>query len=111
MIEKKSYAEIERVYIPSREVKFSTVPGDSEDMNFGGYGSYFNNIDSHGDRIVKGAFSDAMQSIKEKNDWPDMLLQHGGLGLISDDLTPIGIWTDISEDDKGALTLKALTLP
>lgn len=30
-----------------------------------------------------------------------MLSQHGGLGLTSQDLTPIGVWTGLSEDGTG----------
>jgi HK97 family phage prohead protease len=30
-----------------------------------------------------------------------MLLQHGGMGFTADDMTPIGVWTSLSEDGKG----------
>jgi HK97 family phage prohead protease len=30
-----------------------------------------------------------------------MLAQHGAMGLTVDDMMPIGIWTDLSEDGKG----------
>ena len=32
-----------------------------------------------------------------------MLAQHGGLGLSADDMTPIGVWTQLSEDGHGLL--------
>jgi phage head maturation protease len=30
-----------------------------------------------------------------------MLLQHGGMGITADDMTPVGIWTSLSEDGHG----------
>jgi hypothetical protein len=32
-----------------------------------------------------------------------MLMQHGGWGIGADDMTPIGIWTGLSEDGKGLM--------
>lgn len=78
------------------EVKFAD---DAEDGTFAGYGAVFGNIDSYGDMIVKGAFKDTLREAKKSGQWPAMLLQHGGWG--SDDMTPIGVWTDFEEDDKG----------
>jgi hypothetical protein len=33
--------------------------------------------------------------------WPAMLSQHGGYGMSADDMTPVGVWTEISEDGTG----------
>jgi hypothetical protein len=59
----------------------------------------FGNVDSHGDVIVKGAFRDTLRESKKSGDWPHMLLQHGGWG--AEDMTPIGIWTEMAEDEVG----------
>lgn len=81
------------------EVKFAK---DSDDtMTFSGYGAVFDNVDSYGDVIVKGAFVDTLARAKTANDWPAMLLNHGGWGVTSDDQVPIGIWTAMEEDDIG----------
>lgn len=86
------------------ELKF--VSSDTENdtdtsMTFSGYGAVFNNTDSYGDVIVKGAFKNSVKLAKKNGSWPAMLSQHGGWGVASDDFTPIGIWTDISEDEHG----------
>ena len=28
-------------------------------------------------------------------------MQHGGYGMTAEDMTPIGVWTDLSEDGNG----------
>ena len=63
-----------------------------------GYGSVFDVIDSYDDAIAKGAFSKSIGEHKSAGTMPAMLWQH-------DSSQPIGIWTEMSEDDKG-LTLK-----
>lgn len=79
---------------------FEIKSDNSNDGTIFGYGSTFDNIDSYGDTIAPGAFkqsiNDAMTGAKA---WPAMLLQHGG--PTATDKTPIGVWTDMSEDDKG----------
>ena len=62
---------------------------DDEAGTFEGYGSIFGNIDSYGDVVTKGAFT---QTIKERK--PVMLWQH-----YSDE--PIGVYIEAKEDDKG----------
>lgn len=74
---------------------------DAQAMAFSGYGSVFNQVDSYGDVIVKGAFRDTLRDAKKSGNWPAMLSQHGGWGMGADDLTPVGIWTDMAEDDHG----------
>jgi HK97 family phage prohead protease len=65
-----------------------------------GYGSVFGNIDSYGDVVAKGAFrksiADVMNGVTA---WPAMLLQHGD--QTAQGKTPIGIWTDMEEDERG----------
>lgn len=78
------------------------LAGDSIDtMTFSGYGAYFGNVDSHGDVIAKGAFKKTLSAIKKSGNWPPMLLQHGGWGMGTEDMMPVGIWTEMAEDDNG----------
>lgn len=78
------------------------LAGDSAAMEFSGYASVFNNIDSYGDMIAPGAFADFLDDVKAgRQEWPSMLMQHGGWGIGSDDMTPIGVWTDLLEDESG----------
>lgn len=82
------------------ELKFAE--GDTETMTFEGYGAFFGNVDSYGDVISPGAFADSLSESQKSGNWPAMLLQHGGGGFFGGgDDTPIGLWTDISEDGKG----------
>jgi uncharacterized protein len=73
----------------------------ADDMAFSGYGAYFGNEDAHGDVIKSGAFKRTIAEAKSSGVWPAMLLQHGAWGAGSEDMTPIGVWTDMYEDDKG----------
>lgn len=79
------------------EVKFAS---DATGMVFEGYGAYFGNVDSYGDVIAKGAFTDTLKEAKKSGTYPAMLLQHGNW-LGGDDNMPVGIWTSMKEDDKG----------
>lgn len=81
------------------EVKRTSDTGG--EMTFSGYGAVFDNVDSYGDVIQKGAFADTLARAKSTGDWPVMLLQHGGWGVGAEDLTPIGIWTAMEEDNIG----------
>lgn len=85
------------------EVKFASSDSatDTGEMVFSGYGAVFGNLDSYGDVIQKGAFRDTLREAKKSGDWPAMLMQHGGWGMGADDLTPVGIWTGMEEDDTG----------
>lgn len=83
------------------ELKFDNG-GQAEAMSFSGYGAVFGNVDSHGDVIEAGAFSRFLSDIKSGTQaWPAMLSQHGGWQMTSEDMTPIGVWTDFSEDGHG----------
>ncbi|WP_143872523.1 HK97 family phage prohead protease [Catenovulum sediminis] len=61
---------------------------------FEGYASVFGNKDSHDDVIVKGAFSKSIAEWKSKGRMPSLLWQHK-----RDE--PIGVYTEIKEDDYG----------
>lgn len=82
------------------EVKFAG-DDDAGAMTFEGYGAAFNNVDSYGDVIVPGAFKRTLREAKKAGVYPAMLLHHGAWGMGIDDMTPIGVWTDFSEDEKG----------
>lgn len=86
-----------RMTIPFTELKLAG--GDV--MSFSGYGAYFGNVDSYGDTIQKGAFERTLHQAKSTNRWPAMLSQHGAWGLTSQDLTPVGVWTVLEEDNVG----------
>lgn len=86
-----------------KEVKFDATGADGAgtDMLFSGYGAVFGNVDSYGDVIQPGAFADTLASAQKSGVFPSMLLQHGGWGIGADDMTPIGVWTSLSEDGHG----------
>jgi uncharacterized protein len=82
------------------ELKFAP-DGSAESgmMTFSGYGAVFNNVDVYGDVIAKGAFAATLAESKTSGMWPAMLSQHGGWS--SEDMTPVGVWTEMKEDDHG----------
>lgn len=86
----------QRLFTPL-EVKFDA---GGEAMTFSGYGARFGNVDAHGDVIERGAFAKSIRESKSNGNWPAMLMQHGGF-LGGGDSVPIGVWTDMREDDRG----------
>lgn len=71
-------------------------------MTFSGYGAVFGNVDAYGDVIEPGAFASYLSDAQSgKQPWPAMLSQHGGYGMSAEDMTPVGIWTSLSEDGHG----------
>jgi HK97 family phage prohead protease len=96
-IERKDAGLIEHRDFGLIEVKLA---GD-DTGTFSGYGAVFGNVDGHGDVIEHGAFADSLAEWKSRGKWPKMLLQHGGFGLGSDDMMPVGQWTEMREDRKG----------
>lgn len=88
------------------ELKFASSDGpdgttDTTEMRFTGYGAVFGNVDSYGDSIQKGAFRETIKEAKKSGIWPSLLLQHGGWFGSAEDMTPIGIISDMEEDDVG----------
>lgn len=79
------------------ELKFHE--DDAETMTFEGYGAVFGNTDAHGDVIMPGAFAESLAEASKSGQMPAMLLQHGG--MFGDDMTPIGVWSEMSEDGHG----------
>lgn len=82
------------------EVKFAP-DSDGKVGKFSGYGAVFNNTDSGGDMIERGAFKQTLSEWSVKGKFPPMLLQHGGFMGNADDLLPIGQWTSMEENSKG----------
>lgn len=74
--------------------------GESDEMRFKGYGAMFGNVDGGGDVIEPGAFAKTLKAASKSGVYPAMLLQHG-IGWTAEDLTPIGVWDKIEEDEKG----------
>ncbi|KAB1859978.1 HK97 family phage prohead protease [Acinetobacter tandoii] len=65
-----------------------------EDGFFSGYGAVFGNIDWYNDVILPGAFKVSLDKWKTKNKFPPVLWNHN-------DSEPIGIYTNLYEDEKG----------
>ena len=90
---------MERTFIPLREIKFAS--DDTGAMEFSGYGAVFGNVDAYGDVILPGAFADTLATAHKTGVFPAMLSQHGGWGMTAQDLTPVGVWSSLSEDGVG----------
>ncbi|MET3352369.1 UNVERIFIED_ORG: HK97 family phage prohead protease [Xanthobacter viscosus] len=61
---------------------------------FTGYGAVFGNVDQGRDLIVRGAFAESLSAWRSKGKLPKLLWQH-------DARRPIGVWTEMREDDYG----------
>jgi HK97 family phage prohead protease len=70
-------------------------------MKVCGYASVFDVVDHQGERIQKGAFSEAVIHFKQKKISPAMLFHHEGRD-------PIGVWDTMDEDDHGLWVLGTL---
>lgn len=85
----------DQVFFAPLELKFVDGAPAGE---FSGYASVFGNTDSYGDVILPGAFRDSLAERKAAGRPIPMHVMHrvyGGDGL------PVGVWTDVTEDDKG----------
>jgi len=70
------------------------IKAAGEDGTVEGYGSVFGVRDNYDDVISKGAFVQSLKDHKAAGTMPAMLWQH-------DADKPIGIWTEMVEDEKG----------
>ena len=59
-----------------------------------GYGSVFGNLDSYSDIVAPGAFAKSLEEAKASGRMPALLWQHNPE-------EPIGVWTEMREDDRG----------
>lgn len=62
--------------------------------SFTGYGNVFDIIDSYRDVVMPGAFTQTLEEHKEAETMPKLLWQH-------DTAEPIGVYTEVKEDDHG----------
>ncbi|EJF91675.1 HK97 family phage prohead protease [Bartonella tamiae] len=79
----------------TKEINFQ-VKNLSENGTFQGYGSIFDNIDSYGEVVKNGAFSQSLKKHQEKGTNVVMLWQHNRE-------EPIGVWSELQEDQKGLI--------
>lgn len=90
--------------VPTVERKSATVEfkfASGEDAGkFEGYGSVFDNIDSYGDTIRRGAFAATLADHKAAGTMPGMYAEHSQY-MMGGDMLPIGVWDGMSEDSKG----------
>lgn len=70
------------------------IKATGEDGTVEGYGSVFGVRDNYDDVIAKGAFVQSLKDHKAAGTMPAMLWQH-------DADKPIGVWTEMVEDEKG----------
>ena len=70
------------------------IKATGEDGTIEGYGSVFGVRDNYDDIIAKGAFAASLAEHKAAGTMPAMLWQHSADA-------PIGVWTDMVEDEKG----------
>lgn len=75
------------------EDKLKAVEG-GEPGEIAGYASTFGNVDQGGDKVIRGAFKEALEKAKAQDRLIPMLWQHN-----QDE--PIGVWDEIVEDRKG----------
>lgn len=71
-----------------------SIKATGDDGTIEGYGSVFGVKDSYDDVIASGAFKDSLAAHKSAGTMPAMLWQH-------EPDEPIGIWTEMVEDEKG----------
>lgn len=71
-------------------------------LRFSGYLAYFDNVDSYGDVIERGAFAKTIREAKRDGRTVPVLEQHGG-GIFGGghDMTPIGYYENLKEDNSG----------
>lgn len=76
------------------DVKLISAEDDAKVGQIEGYASVFNIMDRGGDIMLPGAFKRTLADWKKRKQLPPMLWQH-------DPHTPIGVWTDLVEDERG----------
>lgn len=79
----------------SLEIGVTIKAASGEEGSFTAYGNAFGNVDHAGDKTMPGAFAKCISQYKEKGRMPRLLGQHGHRQ------NPIGIITDMKEDDYG----------
>ena len=67
---------------------------DGTEGTIEGYGSVFGLLDRGGDIVEPGAFKASLAEWRKRKQLPSMLWQH-------DSSSPVGVWTEMVEDDRG----------
>ena len=93
----KSATEIQFADAPRIEVKAEA------DGKITGYGSVWDVVDAHSERVVQGAFAQSLSEHKLRNSMPKMLWQHQRD-------RPIGRWELMKEDGRGLFVEGRLNL-
>ena len=70
-------------------------------MRFEGYLSVFGNVDSYGEVVEKGACVGSIKSIEACGRYLPILENHGGWKANASDVTPIGYFESLKEDNVG----------
>jgi len=78
------------------EVKFASEGSTGE---FDGYASVFGGLDSYGDRIAPGAFTQSLAELKAQGRTLPMYFNHGA--MLGADARPVGVWSNVEEDGNG----------
>lgn len=73
---------------------FEMKEAPADDGTFSGYSAVFGNVDLGRDIILKGAFTETLSKWRAKGKLPKMLWHHNMR-------QPIGVWTEMREDDFG----------
>ncbi|MBO6807269.1 HK97 family phage prohead protease [Thalassospira sp.] len=73
------------------------------DGTFSGYASVWGLVDSHGDMITQGAFTNSLRNHRDQGTTPVLLWSH-------DQANPVGRWMAIQEDTKGLAVTGKLNL-
>lgn len=83
---------------------FEVKKTDDQSGVFEGYASVFGEVDSHSDIVMPGAFTKSLaEDHKAKNRLVPMLWHH-------DPASPIGVYREIAEDEKGLLVKGEINL-
>ena len=83
------------------DVQFKTEGNSDGKMRFEGYLSVFGNVDSYGDIVEKGAFTKSIKATVKAGRSIPVLENHGGWKTTAADVTPIGYFEELTEDDHG----------
>jgi HK97 family phage prohead protease len=78
----------------SCELEVKLASDDATEGTIEGYGSVFGLLDQGGDIVMPGAFKASLAEWRRKKAMPPLLWQH-------DPWKPLGIWTELEEDEKG----------
>jgi HK97 family phage prohead protease len=91
------------VFAANAELKFAPTDAGDFEGEIEGVGSVYNVVDSHGDLILPGAFSEAIADYKSRNVPMPMFAEHSA--YLGGDPLPVGVWTQMEETPAG-LSLK-----